>query len=159
MPSTTFQSYLPNDARVPSAARWLTIELVDVRFFDLAGNAAEADFSLWSVAGIGADPVVWMSTADGISESDAFNLLEGGHSHTNWGFTQPGYYQVDFRVSGILASTGQRIESAVSTFHLGVEHMPVAIPEPGVLWLLGLGALAFLNFRVRRSSQPTNQKP
>lgn len=145
IPSGTFASYQPADSRVPSAAQWLRIELVDVRFFDLSGEPGEASFSLWTVSGVGQAPTVWMASSDGISAEDSFFVTEGGHSHTNWGFSKAGYYQLDFRYSGYLQGSNTFVQSDVITYHLGVEYMPAAIPEPGALWLLGLAAVVLLS--------------
>jgi surface-anchored protein len=127
------------------------VNLVGVRFFDLAGNAAEAEFSLWTIES-GGQPVVWMSTAEGgITAEALFFILEGGHSHANWGFSRAGYYQIDFQLSGHLTGTNELVESPVTTWHFGVEHLPVAIPEPSTLWLLAaaLATGAWIRFRRR----------
>lgn len=144
IPSGTFASYQPADSRVPGAARWLRIDLVDVRFFDLSGNPGEAAFSLWTVPGVGQAPTVWMASADGISPGDSFFLTEGGHAHANWGFSRAGYYQIDLRYSGYLQDGNAYVESDVVTYHFGVEHLPVAIPEPGTIALLILAGGAWL---------------
>ncbi len=148
----TFASHLPSDPRVTTPARWLKVSLVDVRYFDPLGQAGAAGFSLWTVPGIAQPPTVWMASSDGITSADTFYLTESGHAHTNWGFTKPGYYQIDVRVSGILSATGAAIESAVTTYHLGVEHLPVAIPEPGTLALLALAAGGALAAHRRKPS-------
>jgi len=145
-----FASYMPYDLRLTAPARWLKVSLVDVRYFDPLGQAGAAGFSLWTVPGIALPPTVWMASSDGITSADAFYLTESGHAHANWGFTKPGYYQIDVRVSGILSATGVAIESPVTTFHLGVEHLPVAIPEPGALALLALAGCCALAMRHRR---------
>ncbi len=135
--SGTFAARLTGDSRASGSFPWLKVELMAVRFFDLAGNQREAEFSLWQTSGVGASPTVWMSTADGgITGDDVFYLLEGGHSHANWGFSQAGYYQIDFRLSGVLAGSMETVETAVTTRHFGVEHQPAAVPEPGVMGLL-----------------------
>lgn len=148
--SGTFASYQPADPRIPTAARWLRVELVGVRFFDLSGNPGDAAFSLWTVSGIGQSPTVWMASADGISAADAFFLTEGGHAHANWGFSEPGYYQIDFRYSGYLQGSNAFVQSGVVTYHLGVEFLPAAIPEPGPVGLLALGAGFLLAVRFCR---------
>ena len=117
-----------------------------MRFFDLAGNAGGAEFSLWQTSGGGTPPKVWMSTADGgITSDDVFYVLEGGHAHANWGFSEAGYYQIDFRFSGVLSGTMETVQTPVKTWHFGVEHQPEAIPEPSAFALLALaGAAAML---------------
>ena len=81
-----------------------------------------------------------------------FYLTEGGHAHANWGFTQPGYYQIAFRYSGILAATGAQIESPAVTYHFGVEAMPAAVPEPATFWLTLAGICLLALFRRRARS-------
>jgi surface-anchored protein len=139
VPAGTFAAVSTGDTRAPSVEPWLKVELVDVRFFDLEGNAGDADFSLWQVPGQGAPPKVWMSTADGgITASDVFYVTEGGHAHANWGFGQAGYYQIDFRLSGVLAGSLETVATPVTTWHFGVEHQPMAIPEVSTIALLAL---------------------
>ncbi len=147
----TFASIPTGDPRAPTAARWLKVSLIDVRFFDLDGTPDSADFALWQFAS-GA-PKVWMSTADGgITGDDIYYQLEGGHSHVNWGFSRAGYYQIDFQLSGVLAGSMQTVSSPVTTWHFGVEHQPMAIPEPGVIGLLVIAGIAVVcRFRI---SQP-----
>ncbi|MGC1480956.1 MAG: choice-of-anchor M domain-containing protein [Chthoniobacterales bacterium] len=153
----TFASVPTGDPRAPGTFQWLTVQLVDVRFFDLAGDPGNAEFSLWQVSAVGGPPKVWMSTAaGGISSEDLFYITEGGHSHTNWGFSEPGYYQIDFQLSGSLGETNELVESAVTTWHFGVEHLPAAIPEPATGWLLlaACSVVGLLQLRRSRSAKP-----
>lgn len=81
----------PNDPRAASAQRWLKIQLLDVR------GPADGEFAVWQASG--GPPTVFMSTAQGgVDDSDALFPLAGGHDHFNWGFTQPGYYDIDVEV-------------------------------------------------------------
>ncbi len=153
----TFANVLTGDPRATAAARWLTVQLKDVRFFDLNGDAGNAEFSLWQSPALGAGPKVWMTTDDGgITSEDLFFITENGHAHVNWGFSKAGYYQIDFEVSGVLADTMQTISSPVMTFHFGVEHQPMAIPEPSVIGLIALALIGGL--AARRSFSITSQK-
>lgn len=101
--------------------------------------------SLW-VNDIGG-PIVKFSTFAGIS---SFELDPGEHLHVNWGFTQPGIYQVKIGVSGTNATDGFAAGSDVFTF-------VVAVPEPGSLALSGIAALTMgvVAIRRRRSSRPS----
>lgn len=89
----------PNDPRgganVP--AKWIRIELADVR------GPEGGHFSLWQTTGPG-QVVQYMSTFDGgITEVDSYHVLAGSHTHLNWGFTEPGIYEVDLRLSTYVA--------------------------------------------------------
>lgn len=153
----TFASYLPDDPRIATAARWLRVELVDMRFFDSTGVPADAEFSLWQIESVGGDPLVWMSTADGITEADVFYLTEGGHAHVNWGFSAAGYYQIDLRISGYLDDGFMTpVGSAVTTWHFGVEFVPVAIPEPAPV-CLALAGIVLLLARFGIFPKPTTK--
>jgi surface-anchored protein len=63
---------------------------------------ADAHFALWQADGVH-PPVVFMSTHDwGLSEENVCYISAGSHVHLNWGFTQPGLYALDFRISTVL---------------------------------------------------------
>lgn len=84
----------PQDTRnANTAAKWLRVELVDVR------GPENGHLSLWQTTGIGGAPVFFSTFEDGITDHDVFHFTVGSHSHLNWGFTQPGVYEVDLRVS------------------------------------------------------------
>ncbi len=148
IPGGTFATYYESDARVDATAPWTKITLTAMRYTAAPGETGTANFSLWQIDTFG-DAVVWMATSDGISASDATWLVEGGHAHFNWGFTKRGYYELDFVFSGTLASSGNPIQSAVQTFHFGVEFQPAALPEPSSGVLLALSTAALLGRRRR----------
>ena len=73
--------------------KWFRIQLVDMR------GPEDGHFSMWRT-GASNSPEVFMSTYEGgITEQDVYHHSAGSHIHVNWGFTQPGYYEVDIRVS------------------------------------------------------------
>ncbi|MBN1360627.1 MAG: choice-of-anchor M domain-containing protein [Sedimentisphaerales bacterium] len=75
---------------------WFEVRLLDMR------GPADANFALWQADGIN-PPVVFMSTHEGgITDADVFHVSAGSHVHVNWGFTQPGSYEVDFRIETVL---------------------------------------------------------
>jgi surface-anchored protein len=85
----------PNDPRggANTPALWLRVELIDVR------GPAGGHLSMWQTGTFGG-PTVYFSTFDGgITDRDVFHLGVGAHAHANWGFTHPGVYDVDLRVS------------------------------------------------------------
>jgi surface-anchored protein len=87
----------PHDSRgAADLDLWFEVRLLDVH------GPADANFAVWQADGIH-PPVVFMSTHDaGITARDVFYLSAGSHVHANWGFTQPGSYAIDFRVSTVL---------------------------------------------------------
>lgn len=124
----TFASYFEADPRVSSTAPWIKMALVDVR--------GPGQFSVWSTDAFGL-PTAWMfSFANGITADDAVFILEGGHNDFNFGFTETGFYDVDFEASGFLAD-GTPVNSGPVTYHFGVK----VVPEPGAGLLAGLAVI------------------
>lgn len=120
-----------------------------VLFLGIAGDEIEAGvfendlvgLNLSSVDGPGAvylystdafgSPTVYFDSANGISEEDVFPVSVGGHSHQNWGFTQPGVYRVGLQASGQLAGSADTPQSdvAVFTFHIQSDGGSPAMPS------------------------------
>ena len=122
----TFARYFERDPRIDSERDWVKIELVDVRGPEGAHFGTYSTIDRQAEVSLG----VWMSTADGIAPDDAFWQREGGHSHANFFFTQPGVYEVDLKASGFIDVNANRVfdpgldvysESDVSTFYFAVE--------------------------------------
>lgn len=91
----TLDQYDPSTesgGRAAGSGRWARLTLT--------GMSGPGEFSLWKEGDT--DPVVFMSTADGVSAADSAWVLGGGHGHYNWGFTQPGRYEVTLTPSGYL---------------------------------------------------------
>lgn len=111
-------SWNTGDPRLPSVSLpWVKLSVLDVR------GPAGGHFSLWQD---GATPTVWIDTADGInhsgSDNDVFYLPSGAHNHFNWGFTQPGLYEIDVAASAFLgAGQSNPTSSATTTFYFAVE--------------------------------------
>ncbi len=85
-------------------------------------------------------PTVAAST---FSDDLVFETILGGHSHFNMAFTQPGVYDVTFKVTGNHGVDGPAIDT--KTFRFDV----TAVPEPSSIG----GALALAGgwaFRRRR---------
>lgn len=83
----------PDDPEhVSSSNLWYRVKLLDVR------GPADSDFSVWTT-----NPLhVIMSTADGgITDDDVYYIEDGLHEHMNWGFTKPGFYEVDLSVTTV----------------------------------------------------------
>ncbi len=95
--SGRLRSWNPQDDRgANSADRWFEVRLLDVR------GPENGDFALWQADGIH-PPVAFMSTHEGgVTARDVFYISAGSHVHVNWGFTQPGLYAIDFRISTVV---------------------------------------------------------
>lgn len=148
---------------MPGAPVWIlpAVEHPDLPFLGLAAEEIESGlfagdtlrltlnavsgpgaFALYRVDGFG-QPTLFMRSADGITSDDFIDIPAGSHGHANWAFTAPGDYELTFTASGTpVGGTGI---AAVGTFKFQ------AVPEPGVMALLGLGGAA-LGWRRRRAS-------
>ncbi|MFO0823962.1 MAG: choice-of-anchor M domain-containing protein [Gemmataceae bacterium] len=90
--SGTLDTYDPSTesgGRVTGQGRWAKATVVNVN--------GPGDFSIWQTPET--TPIVYAATSDGLDSSDAVWILSGGHTHFNWGFTEPGRYEVTFRLS------------------------------------------------------------
>lgn len=101
--------------RVSGLGRWAKMSLVNV--------AGPGQFSVWQNGDT--TPTVFMSSNDGITTSDALWVISGGHSHYNFGFTQPGRYAITVQLSGYLddgntSVLGTPTQSEPLTFYVSV---------------------------------------
>ena len=95
------------------ALNWAKTTLADVRHENPNGTIGTGHFSIWQNGPVGVPSVFMASyndnvansnangldTTDGISADDALWLTRGSHLHYNFGFTQPGRYEVDLKLS------------------------------------------------------------
>lgn len=141
-----FAAYFESDSRVNASGKWIKLTLKGVRRVDIAGNpvAGAGAFSVYQTDAFG-NPTVWMTTSDGISNSDAFWVQAGSHAHVNWAFTQPGFYEVDFEASARLNDANQTLTTSdVVTYRFAVnnfltnEHVDLAANFSGGTWQLGI---------------------
>ena len=73
-----------------------------MRLLDVRGPE-DSDFSLWQTGPF----ELFMSTElGGITDDDVYYIDDGLHRHVNWGFTKPGFYEVDFEVSTVYTCNG-----------------------------------------------------
>jgi len=108
--------------------------------FNYEGNATNPQFDNWQTSFFGGAEF-FMTTADGITSSDDFPALLGSHDHLNWGFTDPGLYEITIEGYGTHGTDGFKSDSALFSFLVG-EFQPVsAVPEPTSLALFGIGSL------------------
>ena len=102
------------------ASRWAKATLTDVRHTTPDGTIGNGHFSLWQTSPFG-DPSVLMASyndgvsnanangldvTDGVTSDDALWIQRGAHLHYNFGFTQPGRYEVDFKLSAYFGDDG-----------------------------------------------------
>jgi surface-anchored protein len=108
----TFASYYESDPRVRHTAAWVKLTLKDVR--------GPGDMSVWQDDHFG-HPVVWMATADGITDDDAIFIQLGLDADFTFAFTAPGLYHVKFQASAYLPGETEPTVSDVVTYWFGVE--------------------------------------
>jgi surface-anchored protein len=83
-----------------------------------SGSPAPGFFSVWNTGDLG--PVPLMSTAVGTTPN-SLSVAAGSHSHFNYGFTAPGLYNVEFKVSSTLSpSLGGELVEGTTTYSFGV---------------------------------------
>ena len=108
----------------------------------LTSVSGPGEFSMWQDGFFG--PNFVMSTANGISGADAFNVVPGGHDHYNFGCTASGTYEVTWEVSGIHNLDGAKSASGTYTFHVAA-----SVPEPASAGMLVAGAILIRAMRRR----------
>ncbi len=74
-------------------------------------------FSMWRSTDEG--PEVFMSTAEGITESSLLTMLEAGHEEMNFGFTTAGHYVATFEAFAMLPD-GTMVSSGGASYHFSV---------------------------------------
>jgi len=111
---------------------------------NLVSAKGPGHLSLYAIDSFG-HPRVYFYTGDGIGDGDSFPVNVGGHSHQNWGFTQPGVYRVGLQASGRLAGSGANTESEVVWFTFNILSSIESQPS-------GLPAFTFQRFDVEGST-------
>ncbi len=141
---TSVDRYNPSTeskGRVSGLARWAKMSLVDVRHKNLDGSEGDGVFSVWQVGVFGNVNVLMSSyndaiqngnangfdATDGISNDDALWMISGGHDHYNHGFSKPGRYEVNVKLSAYFNDDGLSTpnssgfsESSVFTLYFSV---------------------------------------
>lgn len=153
--------YLPNAQQ--AGRPWLGFSTQDLKATDWSSNititligatASEGGhFSLYFISA--GTPNVLMDTFDGIGGDDVYTMSRNTHSHPTFLFTEPGRYDLTFRVSATHVTDGYK--EAVGTFTFWV------IPEPSTAGLLVLAAVAAgcaaYRRRERRHPRPPENIP
>ncbi len=108
----TFASYYEADPRVRSTAPWVKLTLKAVH--------GPGDLAVWQYDRYG-QPVVWMATADGVTDDDAVFIELGLDADFNFAFTAPGLYHVKFQAAAYLPGQADPVVSDVVAYTFGVE--------------------------------------
>jgi surface-anchored protein len=90
----------------------------DTLKIDVVGVRGPADFSIFTVDGLGA-PTVLVDSGDGLP--DRTTATAGGHKHANWAFEAAGTYRVWVRARGTLAASGKTVYSPLETYTFKVQ--------------------------------------
>ena len=116
-----FARYFNGDSRLGFSAPFVRLSVEGISYSGL-GNGY---FSMWSNQ-TGGVTKLWISSADGITEEDAY-YFSSGHAHTNIGFSDPGVYRVDYQASAFLSNDGgnplvgtEAVTSQVQGFYYAV---------------------------------------
>ncbi|WP_422771397.1 choice-of-anchor M domain-containing protein [Plantactinospora sp. WMMC1484] len=81
----------------------------------LTGVDGPGQVEVWTASGLGLNRI-FSSQATGAANS--LTMQAAGHQHANWGFTEPGRYQLTFAVKAVIGGTTQT-KAATIRFHVG----------------------------------------
>jgi surface-anchored protein len=112
-----YKRWDPDGAGPTATQRWVAIAVKAVRG---PGHVAVYNFPSFT-------PRAWVASADGIDGADQFHQIPRSHSHYNWVFTAPGYYEIDIQARTIMgpdSGPGTEVISPVVTFHFQVGPRP-----------------------------------
>ena len=133
--------------RVTGQGRWSKVSLLDVRHHNLDGSTGDGVFSVWQVGVFGNINVLMSShndaiangnasgfdATDGITNDDAVWMLSGGHDHFNYGFSKPGRYEVDVKLSAYFTDDGLSTPNAAGYSQSGVFTLYFSVTGVGQL--------------------------
>ena len=120
--SSEFNRYNPlaeSKDRVGGVGRWLKVSLAKVTHTTQAGAAGAGQFAVWQSGdtapkvlmashddGVANPDGAGLDATDGVTADDAVWVLAGSHSHYNFGFSEPGRYEVKVKLSGNVNTDG-----------------------------------------------------
>ena len=94
-------------------------------------------FAMWRYSSFGEV----MLDVSSLTGPDAVTTFTGSHDHYNWGFTEPGLWEIELTASGTHVTDGFKSDTQVFRFQI--------IPEPASAALAVLGAAGILIRRRR----------
>lgn len=108
--------------------------------------SASGTFSLWQSDGLGGLEFYFSSADAAFTENGDNTLLlpAGAHDHANWGFSEPGEWQIQLTASGTHNSLGSLSDTSSFTFNV--------IPEPSSAPLILGCVIALFGHRSRRQA-------
>ncbi|MEM6692423.1 MAG: choice-of-anchor M domain-containing protein [Planctomycetota bacterium] len=104
------------------------------------------EFALYQVGSFG--PITFLQTNNGIDPVGDDMFSYPFHDHFNFGFTEPGIYNVELTATANAAGVGQVSDVETFTFFVGTA---TAIPEPSSFMVIGFGIVGLLTRRRTRS--------
>lgn len=95
----------------------------------LKGVTGPGAFIAWQSASFG-DLNIHFDSRNGFDNEDVLTALISGHDHMNWGFTDPGWYEVSLQIEAVSTSSGELVVSPEFTLLFAVEPLPQEPPDP-----------------------------
>ena len=97
-------------------------------------------FSLWQQSGISTPEFFFSTNSPGdTTAGNELSMNSGAHDHFNYGFSEPGMWEVELTVSGTHSTEGLLTDTETFSFQV--------VPEPSTALLGALGALGLLRRR------------
>ena len=113
------------------------------KLIGVTSPSGNGDFSVWQQSGIRQPEFFFSTNSPGdTADNNQLSMSSGGHDHFNYGFSEPGMWEVELSVSGMLNGTDLLTDTETFSFQVG------SVPEPSTALLSFLGALSL--FRRRR---------
>lgn len=98
---------------------------------NVVSPSGSGGFAMWRYGAFG-DVILDVSSLTGPT---AVTTITGSHDHFNWGFTEPGLWEIELTASGTHVTDGFKSDTQVFRFQI--------IPEPSLALLAALGGAGF----------------